>query len=525
MANRVFENDFDKLKINNPTLYNKLKKKFDVGRQIFYLQLINGLDRTNENTLRSYLLEFGGRFLKFGPDSFPSSFNPLEPFFKINHDNSIIELHSEEESYVVSLIDFLDFATHKTFNLDKIDFYENIHEGLVYHFSFDSDFSEITFSNNGTEFVIGSLSMIRKGDEVSMLLQAGEYYDKNKAEEYFESHTKDFVSGLISPTKKAIGLKIDNDVDPMVVNFEGRDDLWAHNIIMLFDLKARAIDIRHVARDENISFKVFTDDYFALFGGETNLTEEDIRIRYEKQLRYLSNYDSVFDFAKYCLALPLYIFINEEKIIDVVYETDLKSVIKGPSSKRNYGSVPNKYKVFTRTLYYLESINQDLIQSKELSDKSFKVEKSGYWKRLENDEVGFDKRGNKIIGKTWVERNESYFTLPKRITTIQKNKHFEGENSGYIYIMRQPAHDENTFKVGLTKRSPEKRRKELSNTSSPDKFYIIHSFFTKDCVEAEKLIHSKLDLYRLTKRREFFNCDLQIILNICNEVVNKINKS
>lgn len=516
--------DIDKMKVENPSLWKKLKKQFDTGRQIAILQVNNGLDRTNENTLRYYLMEFVNRFLQYGPNSFPTSFNALEPFFIYNHHNSILQLHSEEESYGVSLVDFLDFVTDKNFELEEIDFYDNIPENLIYHFSFISDFDEINFSNNGKEFVIGGLSLVRQGNEVSILMQAGESYDKKQADKYFEENTRQTIEQSISPTKKALGLHLENEEDPKVVHFKDRSDLWAHNIAILFDLKDKTIDIRYVARDENISFKVFTDDFHALFHSQDKLSKKEIKDYYVNQLKELSNYEAVFDFAKYCLALPFYVFENEDKIVDVNYETNLSSIIKGPLSRRKYSNVSSEYKVFAKPLYYLESNEQAVIKSKELNDESFKIEKSGYWKRLDIDEEGFDKKGNKIIGKTWVERNDIYYSLEKGITKIDKVENFTDENAGYIYIMRQPAHEENIFKVGLTTRSAEQRKKELSNTSSPDKFFIINSYQTKDCIEAEKRIHEKLENYRLTSRREFFRCDLKTIMETCEEIVNEINK-
>src|SRR5690606_8911071 len=163
------------------------------------------------------------------------------------------------------------------------------------------------------------------------------------------------------------------------------------------------------------------------------------------------------------------------------------------------------------------------IKNITLDDDSFKLEKSGYWKRLNIDEQGFDKKGNPIIGKTWVERNDVYYSANKGITEVSKVEIYEGVNAGYIYIMREPTHEINIFKIGLTRRTTEERRKELSNTSSPDKFFIINSYNTKDCIKAEKEIHQALENYRITERREFFRCDLKIILDVCERIINEIN--
>ena len=515
--------EFDNIKDKNPKLWKKLIKQFDIGRLIVAVQINNGLDKLNENTLRYYLSEYAGRFLEFGPHSFPTSFNVLEPFFTFNPHNSIIQLNDEEESYGVSLLDFLDFVTESNFSLNNIDFYENIPEKIIYNFSFATGFDEISFSNSlGKTFIIGGLSLIRQGNEVSILIQAGESYDKQEAIEYFKKNTKKDLQGSLTSHKKSLGLKVTNE-EPKVVHFEEREDLWLHSVALLFDLENNCIDIRYVARDDNASYKVFTDDYPAIFSRQDSLSEEEKKEYYANLLRELSNYDAVFDFAKYCLALPYYIFEKEKRIVDVTYETNLNKIIKGPLSKKEYALVPTKYKIFAKPFYYLESNSQAVIKKIELNDESFKVEKSGYWKRIGMEEEGYDKSGNKIVGKTWVERNDVYYSNPKGVTKVDEVEHFDTEHAGYIYIMRQPAYEENIFKVGLTTRTTEQRRKELSNTSSVDNFFIINSYHTKDCISAEKQIHNELEKYRLTSRREFFRCDLRIILDTCERIINKIN--
>lgn len=516
----------EKIKKSNPKLWKKLKKQFDTGRRIAHIQLFNGLEYLNEQTLRNYLQDYVNRFLKYGPNSYPTSFNVLEPFFLFNSHNSIIELIDEEESYGISLVDFLDFITEPEFELEDIDFYENIPESVIYHFTFTTGVDEINFSNTkGKTFSIGGLSLIRQGNEVSILFQAGESYDKKEAEKYFKNKTRESLENSISPYKKSLGLKLENEEDPKVVNFMNNDELWLHSVAVLFDIESKSMDIRYVARDENISYTVITDDFNAIFTKYENITQEKINETISSLFEQLDDYNAVFDFAKYCLALPFYVFEKEEKIIDVTYNTSLNEIIKGPLTKRDFSSVPNKYKIFAKPFYYLESKSQFFIENKKLSDDSFKVERTGYWKKIEHDELGFDKKGREILGKTWVERSDSYYTNRKDVTTasLNSNVQYDGENAGHIYIMRQPTHEEGIFKVGLTRREPETRRKELSNTSSVDKFFIVCSYQVKDCVVAEKLIHEDLKKFRITSRREYFRCDLKIIIDSCEKIAQSIN--
>ncbi len=523
---KINKNDIERFAAKNPELWKEMKKQYDIGRKIVTVQLLNGLDRSNEKILRDYLKDYARRYLSMGTGAFPISFNVLELFFTYNFKNSILQLVEEEESYELSLYDFLDFITNKDFDLNKIDFYDNIPEKVIHHYSFNSGFDEINFSNDKERpFYISGLSLIRQGNEVSMLMQAGESYDREKAEEYFKDKTVESIKESIRPEKKELRRHLEETHEtPKVVHLDGRDDLWLHSVAVLFDLETKSIDIRHVARDENLSYHLFSDDFFSLLAGQDDFTEQEAIDYFKSHLKELESYDAVFDFAKYCLALPYYTFENEDKIVDVNYETGLNTLIKGPISKRDFSLVPSKYKLFAKPLYYIESNTQKIVKSQRLGDTNFKVEQSGFWKRLEREEEGFDKKGRSILGKTWVERSDVFHSYTKGVTKIDEVKLFNEKNAGYIYIMRQPAHPKNTFKIGLTTRNTQERSKELSNTSVIDELFVLTEFHTKDCFLAEKLIHQELDSYRLSTRREFFRCDLRIVIDICEKIIKEINR-
>ena len=77
--------------------------------------------------------------------------------------------------------------------------------------------------------------MIRQGNEVSLLFQAGESYNKKEAEEYFKNKTRESLENSISPYKKSLGLKLEYEGDPKVVNFMNNDKLWPVEILQVFD--------------------------------------------------------------------------------------------------------------------------------------------------------------------------------------------------------------------------------------------------------------------------------------------------
>ncbi|MFK2510007.1 GIY-YIG nuclease family protein [Bacteroides fragilis] len=158
----------------------------------------------------------------------------------------------------------------------------------------------------------------------------------------------------------------------------------------------------------------------------------------------------------------------------------------------------------------------------------FKLETSGYWKSLKPNEIGQNKNGDEIHGKTWVSITKTWHETENKPIKITNNIKtlVNSVNSGFIYIMRNASHEKNIFKVGLTRRDCETRAKELSSaTGVPDKYLIVEEFATADCVLAEKLIHEKLDDYRLNNKREFFKANYSFIRATINEIVNEINSN
>jgi len=515
---------FDEWRRANPKEWKKLKAQFDKGRLSFECQFYNGIDVINENVIRMFLFDFNNRFLQYGPSVFPTAFNLVEPFFNFNHHTSILELVEDEESYGLSLEDFLDNITSKGFDLSEIDLYEEIPEQVIYNFTFTSGVFDYPFQcDDDTEYFIGHVSLIRRDDEVTVLLHAGRKFSESEVQSMEEKYTKKKINEGIISRKKNLGLKIEHDDDAKVVNYLDREDLWLHLIATKFDIRTRTIDIRYFAKDCNIIYHSLTDDFSTLILKDDKEIPEERIERYVGYLKELEKRNSIFEFAKYCMTLPKYTFDREQNIVSVDYPTKLSQIISGPLTKRKYRAVPLSIKVFAKPFYYLESPLTSVRKMKSIKDESFQIEKSGYWKRLRQDEKGLDKKGQEVIGKTWVERNDTYYVEKEGVINVNPSVVYNEPNSGLIYIMRQPGHHKNIFKVGLTRRTSEKRSKELTNTSVPDNFYVIVDYNVRDCVKAEKLIHKELEEYRITERREFFNCELKHIIQICESVIEKIN--
>lgn len=90
--------------------------------------------------------------------------------------------------------------------------------------------------------------------------------------------------------------------------------------------------------------------------------------------------------------------------------------------------------------------------------------------------------------------------------------------SGYVYILTNPSFKDNWVKIGKSSRPVDVRSKELDNTAVPLPFEIYAVMETEKYNEAERQIHSLIDLVnptmRIRKGREFFNVTPEIALGI-----------
>lgn len=97
-------------------------------------------------------------------------------------------------------------------------------------------------------------------------------------------------------------------------------------------------------------------------------------------------------------------------------------------------------------------------------------------------------------------------------------------NPGYIYLMRNDSLKDNIYKCGFTKKTPEKRRISLSNSSIPFEYEIIHASHVIDCQLAERFLFNLINDFRHAENREFFECyDAEIIVSYINYVSYTIN--
>lgn len=97
---------------------------------------------------------------------------------------------------------------------------------------------------------------------------------------------------------------------------------------------------------------------------------------------------------------------------------------------------------------------------------------------------------------------------------------------GKIYILRNPLHRDAIVKIGRTTGSSETRASQIStSTGVPYPFEVLYEEDVIDCQLAERLIHEKLEDYRINKRREFFQLPLKDAVRAVFEICLSVNQA
>ena len=117
-----------------------------------------------------------------------------------------------------------------------------------------------------------------------------------------------------------------------------------------------------------------------------------------------------------------------------------------------------------------------------------------------------------LKGEGW--EDVTYFT--KRPTTMYANR--DGDFDSWVYIISNPS-SPGYYKIGYTKKSPEERAKQISNATGVIVPMVVEwAFHCYNGFALEQEVHNKLDAYRVSNQREFF----QISLDEARQTVEEI---
>ena len=237
-------------KHDSPDIQKRVGEAFNKAFAIVDAQRKNGANLPIDIELRYYLEEFNSRAWKYGLRTMPSSFNVMEAFFTYNPQlNSFFLL--DEEDFLIDFIDFIDYATSKDCPNKIEESLKLFDEDRIYNFTVTNNPPDIDFSllDNKIKYAIGGVSMIKRGDEVSMILLAGE---KNS----------DLSLPPLKETKRIPGksrLEYSPDRVQEKVRFWDDEGYWKTIILLRFDVLTMELDAKFINKDMGNSFSVLTD--------------------------------------------------------------------------------------------------------------------------------------------------------------------------------------------------------------------------------------------------------------------------
>jgi len=464
-------------------------------------------------TLRHFFLEYFDRLIRMGPFSFPSSFNVVESFLSFSERFLAFDLREERE-HLLRLHEYMDWYTASSFPERPLTLTDILPEGIVYEYNMVSPLEDFAIETVGSKLRILGVAMVRHGQELSAMIVVGESPPSPSDDEIVE------MLGSRQSIREGEGYR------PFPGREEIRPDpsygvkdryipeLPGHaRVIMLarFDLSCSRYDVRYVSLDVGASYMVLTDDRMA-FQGEPNPEELVGRLA-----ERLERYSSLFSALASMLYLPAFFVdqgrrVTETKFATGLYAEKTKAVVKQAMKVFGVAKVP-----FFRTIRCLAALPPDASKViRTVKPPELEFQSSGFWRPLRPGEIGEAKDGTPIVGKTWVQRTDSWSARSvDSFVVSREQKVIVGKDPGLIYIMRSGSHYDDLYKIGLTRRSSETRAIELSSaTGVPTNFEVLAQWEVGDCARVEGEIHKRLKPFRVNKRREFFRGNLQIIISV-----------
>ncbi len=512
-----------KEKDKDPNFKKKMKEHFEKSSALRIIQCLNGAGLPQDEMIREYNEEYNNRLFNHSLHDMPSSFNTAEAFTRFLPHLSVFNLLKEID-HIVSFVDYLDFVTSDDDGLKDLAGLQFMEEGTIYSYNGSHDPEELTFQcADSSTFAVSGVSLVKNGNEVNVLMLAGEKCNLNDKTSELEA-----AYSQLCPAKHRQHIAPSQHFRIEAVPLIEGTSLWKTIVMCRIDTANSSIDVRYIAQDCGQSFQGKTDDISVFLNPDGSFIDERFEGIAERQAKELLKYQSLFEFVKICLNLPLYVYRNEDHVKIERHPTQYKEIRGKLKYKKVEKYAPISEKIALRNVLFVQPISKDGASSKIFYSPGIKIETSGYWKKLPLDVLGQDKSGQPIHGRTWVEKRITWVEENSRIKPIKTSNIARSQlsNPGFIYVMRCAAHGKDIFKVGLTSRTTDLRSNELtSSTSAPDQFLVVEEWEASNCELAEKLIHERLEQYRINPKREFFQARYSIICSVIREVISELEPS
>ena len=464
------------------------------------------------NLLRDYFRDYGARIVEHGPHSFPTSFNVIESFLTYSHDFLMFDLREERE-HLLRLHDYLEWYTAGAIPEEPGILTEVMKEGVNYSFNMVDPTGDYRVQTQGSELAVSGVGLVRHGTELSMMILCGESPPALSDRE--ASDLVDKSKRQPTPGKE----RLESDPDYSVEDRFLKEMPGYSRVIGLvrLDLKSRQSFVRYLNHDVGAAYRVATDDPTAF---PEAIAEERREAILSAAAETLARYEPLFASLSSMMYLPVFFVDAHGRVAETTFSTELHAKRDSPAVRRAVRHLRLRQLHFSRRVFCLHEPQSSHKEMTVMPPELGHAE-SGFWKSLPPGAVGEDEEGNAIVGKTWVERTDTWSTHGVEEFVMRRHGiEVEGANPGYVYVMRSGAHRLDVYKIGKTRRSPEVRANELTGaTGVPTPFEVLASWEVGDVDVVEREAHRRLRPYRVSRRREFFCVKLSTIVEEINRIV------
>ena len=539
----------------------EILKQYETELAIFKAQQEAGAGLVADEALREFQRDYQNREMQMGPQGLPTSFQLCRDFFVRERPGQPYRLFPERD-YIVSFADFLEFITDANTPVSNLALGYTLTENFIYNInSSDVAGSLLLSTQDSPSFGFRSASMIRRGDELTMLLSLAEQPEVNVIGR-LELGMGEMLD--VRPEKRALiesaDLRRETYGESRIVTIEGTD-LLPSLAAVRFDLKKRIFAGRCFFRDMGDRWNTETD-VLASFAGEI---DED-NPAFQNLVKQLDKYGTVWELAKALTLLPAYLDAKVTLITKEKRETRISSLPL--SRRREIERAPMSHRKQFRNISAIRVIRPESepVSGRAFSPPQFQIAVDGFWRALKDpDQAGKDAEGLPVTGRTWVRAHvrhrdrpapaeirtiyvkaslsdarrrveayrkrmdrdadapvpapvEAVYPLAEAVLPVPASE--EGRHGAYVYVMRCQAHAEDLYKVGFTDRDPETRARELSSaTAAPSPFEVVRAWPVAEGLAAERAAHAALSAVRLSVNREFFQTAYAELQRIVEEAI------
>lgn len=496
-----------------------------------------------DKILRQMAHEYTHRYASSGIYTQPTSFNYFEPFLHVKLIGSIAPYTEVEPEFnhLFNTEDFFEYITSDDSDGFVVSSLMDLPQDQIFHFSTNGLITDISFLNgDGREFVIAGFSMIRRGESLHWYLIGGEALSDDEWKMRCSEQVKRSLENS-PPAKRQFlmeSISKDGEFRGKPLPLEGTQTHIRTIIAGEFAIK----EMKHLSRcylaEYEHCFDVICDDpeIFADTNAEararliTTMTE-----RFGRSAALWSIAEGLFQLPSYFNAR---LAINTEVAAKQRQRIPKKKGGKGLTG--DYVVIPA---LEATSCWPTSAITM-------VSLPQYEIETEGHWRRIPDGQLGMDRHGNQVHGRTWIASSSKWKPAGSNATTIflkdtlrsakLKIAHYveastrvaeesaskEAEscsNEGELYVMRCSAMKEQIYKVGFTSGDATERAQQLSTaTGVPMAFAVIKKWRHADAKKLETEVHMLLAPYRINDSREFFLVSYDSLEGIIESVIARI---